>query len=102
MTERDDELKKILRRWEAPEPGEGLDARVRDSWRQSSVQGSGRGGGKARWWMAVAAGVALVVGFAHLQQPVREPVRLASATNAHGFRPLPNGAITVVKGKRRQ
>ena len=98
MMERDNELNKVLRTWTAPRPGKGLDARVLESYRQAKPERPGN----ARWWIAVAAGIVLVVGVARLRQPEPDSVRLASATNVHGYRPLPNGEITVVKGKKKQ
>jgi hypothetical protein len=97
MMQRDHELNRALRTWAAPETGKGLDARVWKSYRQSKPARSGN----ARWWMAAAAAVVLVVSAAHFRPPVQAPVRLASSTNVHGYRPLPNGTITVVKGKRK-
>ena len=104
MMERDIELNRVLRTWTAPQPGKGLDARVLEAYRRSKPARPGN----ARWWIAAAAGVVLVAGVAHLGQPDPEsrsnegPVRLVSATNVHGYRPLPNGEITVVKGKKTQ
>jgi len=91
----DDELRKVLRQWKAPEPSAALDRRVFRSIRSPR-----------RWWLRVAAGILLLAGlFAHLSQ--RPPgvvkadtqvVSVAVLADATGFVPLPEGKITVTKG----
>jgi hypothetical protein len=91
---RDEELRKALLKWEAPLPSAGLDRRVFESCKPAR---------QVSWklWGAVAAGVAVMLG-ANLfnrapqgETPDRTHVetRLAAA----GFRPMTDGAITVVK-----
>jgi hypothetical protein len=91
----DEELRKVLRQWEAPRPGATLDRRVFKSIHS-----------QRRWWLRVAAGILLLAGlFAHLSQ--RPPgvvkadtqvVSVAVLADATGFEPLPEGRITVTKG----
>ena len=106
MNERDDELKNILRRWESPSPGAKLDARVWNSFRQYAPAPHR----KWRTWLPVAAAVVLAVGIAHLwpEHRVTPPpiqhqgVSIATTMDATGFRPVSNGAITVVKAGKKQ
>lgn len=99
MMERDEELQKLLRQWESPAPGSKLDERVWNSVRQ----------GKRTWkWLPVAAGVILAFGLAKMwlppneQSPVGHPgASIATTLDATGFRPVSNGAITVVKAGER-
>jgi len=91
----DDELRKVLRQWEAPRPGAGLDRRVFGSIRSPR-----------RWWLRVAAGILLLAGlFAHLSQRPPGVVRadtqvvsVAVITDSAGFEPMPEGKITVTRG----
>ncbi len=103
MIERDDELQKVLRKWEAPVPDPRLDERVWKSVRQSAVSQRGW----ARKWLPIAAGVLFCAGLAmHLMTspgPVRtHSVRVETTADAAGFIAVPNGAITVVKEEKRQ
>ena len=94
MIDRDEQLRNVLRQWEAPSPGAGLDRRVFAGIRSPR-----------RWWLRVAAGILLLAGlFAHLSQ--RPPdvkadtqvVSVAVLADATGFEPMPEGKITVTKG----
>lgn len=82
------ELKELLRQWESPKPGKNLDVRVMSSWRKSKP------GPRLRTWLGVAAGILLLLGLA---QSVMTPrtTRLATTMDVHGFRPVPDGNITV-------
>jgi ferric-dicitrate binding protein FerR (iron transport regulator) len=100
MTEHDKELQSLLRQWEAPAPRAALDARVANSFRQSRRPGGRR-------WLSLAAGVFLlgVLGLhlLHRPEPVqarRESVSVATISDATGFQPVANGAITVTKGNQ--
>lgn len=94
MTERDDELRRVLRQWKAPEPGAALDERVLRDIRSPR-----------RWWISVAAGVLLAgVLVMHLSQRRPEVVKadtqvvsVAVIADATGFQPMAEGKITVVK-----
>jgi hypothetical protein len=104
MIERDEELAKLLRKWESPAPGPDLDARVWKSFRQSAVSQRWRW---TRKWLPIAAAVLLVAGSAKLWLAAPVGVELHGVTiettaDADGFRPVSNGTITVVKEERRQ
>jgi len=93
----DDELKRVLHKWEAPEPGESLDRRVFDAWSASRRR-------PIPWklWGAVAAG--LVIAAAQFwpsgpKPPAGDPTRVETRLTASGFRPIPDGTVTVVKAK---
>jgi hypothetical protein len=84
----DEELRRVLKLWEAPEPGPHLDERV---WKSMP---------RGRWkWLPVAAGVILAVGIARFwsSNPGME-----TRIEATGFRPIPNGAITIVRTGEKQ
>jgi hypothetical protein len=87
MMERDEELRKLLRRWEAPEPGKELDARVWNTVRQA----------RRRVWLPLAAGVILVAASAKLWMPAAHRGNIETRVDATGFRPVADGIITVVK-----
>ena len=70
---------------------------------------------RSRTWLSIAAGIVLLAGFLKLLQPgpektrqqgtvakQTEEVRLTSTMQATGFRPVAEGAITVIKGDRQQ
>lgn len=87
--ERDAGLQRLLKRWEAPAPSADLDARVWSSFRQSKPA--------LRWkWLPVAAALLLGVGIAGYWS-ARSNTGIQTRMDADGFRPIPNGAITVVK-----
>lgn len=91
---RDDELKKVLNKWEAPGASAGLDARVWESYRQNRRRA-------ANWklWGAVAAGVVLVAGLS-LRKPavkVAGDTRVETRMAGAGFQPMEDGAVTVVR-----
>ncbi len=90
MTERDDELRRLLRRWEAPEPGKELDARVWNTVRQERR-------GRWRAWLPIAAGLILVAVSAKLWMPAAHSANIETRVDAAGFRPVADGMITVVK-----
>jgi hypothetical protein len=80
MIEPDEELRRALHLWEAPKPDPSLDARVRKARRRT------RG-----WkWLPIAAGFVLAAGIAAYWPSARR-------MDMDGFRPLPNGAITVIR-----
>lgn len=80
MIEPDDELRRVLRQWEAPAPSPSLDTRVWKDRRKTLP-----------WkWLSVAAAVLLSTGLAAWWPESKK-------TDAGGLRPLPDGAITVVK-----
>jgi hypothetical protein len=104
MIERDDDLQKVLRAWEAPAPDPRLDERVWKSFRQSAELQRGRW---ARKWLPVAAGLVLCAGLAMHLMTTPGPshthsVRVETTADATGFTPVPDGAITVVKEERRR
>lgn len=82
----DEQLRKALAKWEAPVPSARLDRRVFDTCRPPA---------RVSWklWGAVAAGVAVMLG-ANLFRPA---AHLDTTLGATGFRPIPDGAVTVVK-----
>lgn len=90
------ELKRTLEKWEAPKPSARLDKRVWDSVAQSRHP-------SISWkiWGALAAGVLLVLA-TNLFSPAK-PKATSDRTHvetrllATGFRPIPEGAVTVVK-----
>lgn len=85
MIERDDKLRKVLGQWEVPAPRAVLDSRVWHAWHLEQQR-------RRRWKIfgAVAAAVMLAVSMA------RRPATTPPADSAD-WRPLPEGAITVVK-----
>ena len=85
MIERDDELKRVLDKWETPSARPVLDARVWHSYHEAQRR-------RSRWkiWGAVAALAVLTIGVA--QWPSAPPL-----DDKADWQPLPNGAITVVK-----
>lgn len=100
--EHDDELRKLLRVWEVPAPGVPLDTRV---WRMFHARRQGR----LRWvrqrgarlrWVGLAAGVALALGTTAIWESSARAPRAVTLDLA-AYQPLPNGAITAGKGKRR-
>ena len=90
MTERDEELRKLLRQWEAPEPGKELDARVWNTIRQGRPA-------RRRVWLPIAAGVILVAVSAKLWMPAAHSGNIETRIDAAGFRPVADGNITVMK-----
>jgi hypothetical protein len=90
MMERDEELEKLLRRWEAPEPRKELDARVWNTVRRRRPM-------RRRVWLPVAAGVILVAVSAKLWMPAAHGGNIETRVDAAGFRPVADGLITVVK-----
>ena len=91
MTDRDEELRAMLKNWKAPLPSAELDARV---WSEFSRSRPPR-----RSWLAVAAGVLLIAGAAalwHTGPKERRTVSIETRVDAAGFRAVPNGTITVV------
>lgn len=91
---RDDELQKVLNKWEAPGPSAKLDARVWEAYvknRRRSVNW--------KFWGAVAAGVVLVAGLS-LRKPTVEVagyIQVETRMAAAGFQPMEDGAVTVVR-----
>jgi len=112
MREHDDQLNRLLKHCPAPEPPRSLDARVLASYRATTgMQRHSR----SRTWLFIAAGVVLMAGFLTFQRrepPSKTPpptdavateeVRLTSTMQATGFRPVAEGAITVIKGDQQQ
>ena len=94
MMERDEELQRLLKGWEAPSPSGKLDSRVWSAYRQSKHSW--------RWkWVPVAAALFLAVGIAAFW-PTRSGSSLETRMDAAGFQPIANGAITVVKAGEKQ
>ena len=102
-----DPLRAVLREWEAPEPGAGLDARVRDAWR-SRCPARGRRVWAARLRVLVPVSIALsLVLAAVLIKPVARtgtesyvtPDSYVTKLDAAGLRPVPNGVARVVSVK---
>lgn len=103
----DDSLRRVLREWQAPEPGAELDVRVRDAWRAS------RPGVWRRLWTSrvsvpvpvlaavLLAVAALLIEFRGTPQaaPAPEARVVVTETTASGFVALPNGAARVVLAK---
>ncbi len=93
----DDELKKLLLRWEAPAASQELDRRVRESFVRSR-------GTVVSWklWGAVAAGVAFAVAAFTSGRSAPVPAsganpRVETRLTRAGFRPIREGAVTVVR-----
>jgi hypothetical protein len=95
MMERDDELRKLLRRWEAPEPGGKLDERV---W---NTVGRARPA-RRRVWLPIAAGVILAAVSAKLWMPAAHSGNIETRVDATGFRPVADGVITVVNAEEKR
>jgi hypothetical protein len=84
----DEELRRVLKLWEAPEPGAKLDERV---WKAKPQR---------RWkWLPVAAGIILAAGMAKFWS---SSPGMETRIDATGFRPIANGAITVVRTGEKQ
>ena len=97
---RDDELKKVLDKWEAPQASAALDERVKASWAKSRPK-------PVPWklWGAVAAGLAIAAAQFWPTGPkpgTGDPARLETRLTASGFRPIPEGSVTVVKAGRKR
>lgn len=98
MIESDNDLRKALREWKAPVPSTGLDERV---W--NSYAGTRHSSWGPRRWLPIAAGIVLVAGLSmHLFSGPKGPqgpsvTKVKTTTNAVGFEPLPDGAITITK-----
>jgi len=93
MTDRDEELRAMLRQWKAPAPTGQLDERVWSEFRGSRPPGRRR-------WLAVAAGVLLVAGALvklHSGPRPQHSSSIETRVDAAGFRAVPNGTITVVE-----
>jgi len=112
--EQQDPLSGMLRQWEAPEPSQALDARVRASHREMYRQS---------WWRRVwsveirvpapvfaallllLVGAAMWVGMQHSAKLDRARPAAVSPLNvgyqtrieSAGFQPLPDGAIKVIR-----
>lgn len=98
---RDDELKKVLKQWEAPGPSAKLDAKVWEAYVQNQ-----RWSVNWKLWGAVAAGVVLVAGlqWSKPTEPLQMPggPRLETRMAGAGFQPLEDGAVTVVKASAKR
>jgi hypothetical protein len=97
MTDHDEELQKLLRRWDAPPVSSNLDARISQAVSRAP---------RSRWRsFTIAAGVFLALaGLAAMHLGSRPPRRtqvetrvIETRVDATGFRPVPNGSITVVE-----
>lgn len=93
---RDDELKQVLRKWEAPQPSESLDQRVMASWaaRPKPVAW--------KMWGAIAAGLVVLVGArfvgsAGKSQPTGDRTHVETKLMTEGFLPIPDGEIRVIR-----
>jgi hypothetical protein len=87
--EKDDDLRRVLKRWEVPAPSAKLDERVWAAYAQAKPS--------SRWkWLPVAAALLLGVGIAGYWS-ARPGAGTQKGMDVDGFRPIPNGAITVVK-----
>ena len=91
---RDEELKRVLDKWETPAPTADLDARVWQAYTENRKR-------RVNWklWGAVAAGVVLVVGIS-LRKPeprVAGDARVETRFAGAGYQPMEDGAVTVVK-----
>jgi hypothetical protein len=99
MMDRDDELQRLLHKWEAPPPSARLDERVANSFRNQA-------GRRAARWLPLAAGILLAAGAAmhwHSPGPIHPATNtLETTTDATGYQPIPDGAITVVKTEERK
>jgi hypothetical protein len=101
-----DSLRPVLREWQAPEPGAGCDARVRDAWR-STRPPVWRRVWTARVSVPVPVLAALVLAIAAWliesrgTPPVSAPKArwVVTETTASGFVALPNGTARVVPAK---
>ena len=91
---RDDELKKVLDKWETPTPSASLDSRV---WQAYTANRKRRMNWKL--WGAVAAGVVLVAGLSMRKAPPRVvgEAKVESRLTVAGYRPMKDGAVMVVK-----
>jgi hypothetical protein len=94
MTGPDQELKRLLQHWEAPEPSAALDERIGTAYRQSKAP--------KRWrWLPVAACILLAVGAARYWSAA-SAAGIETRIDGAGFRPIPDGAITIVQGGEKQ
>ncbi|SPE42355.1 hypothetical protein SBA3_520036 [Candidatus Sulfopaludibacter sp. SbA3] len=103
MTE--DDLRPLLREWEAPEPASAMDTRIRVAWR-ASVTPTPRGLGY--WFTArvsvpvpilaalVLAILALLIELRPVPPVVRPQPGYVTRLGAAGFQPLPDGAARAV------
>lgn len=104
-----DPLKTLLREWEAPEPGPGLDARVRAAYRDAVRPSLWQ-----RLWSfrvsipvpVLAAALLLVMVGVWLQtrsgppaRPTTTPPGYVTRLDSAGFRPLPDGATRVIRAE---
>ncbi len=90
----DEELKRALSKWEVPEPSAALDRRVFESCNPVK---------RVSWklWGAIAAGLLTMLA-ANFFSPDRpgtagDASRLETRLTVTGFRPIPDGAVTVVR-----
>lgn len=90
----DENLRRLLKRWETPAPSATLDERVWASFRQSKPA--------SRWkWYPIAAALLLGAGIAGYWTTGPQ-AGIQTRMDAEGFRPIPNGAITVVRTGAKQ
>lgn len=82
-----EDLRRVLRQWQAPTPGAGLDARMWSAYYRPRPFRNWK-------WIPVAAGLILAAGIAGFW-PSRAS-NLTTRMDAAGFRPIPDGAITVI------
>ena len=101
-----DPLRSLLREWEAPEPSQGLDARVQDAFGRMHTPSIWNHLWRMRVSVPVpilaAAGflvvIALMIQFrSNLpSQQISSLPQLATRIDAPGFKPLPNGKAQIV------
>jgi hypothetical protein len=95
----DDQLRSVLRQWEAPDPNPEMDARVHLAWRTSRPRLW-----KSMWTARVSVPVPvlalllLIAAFLVVKFGIVSPAasRYASSLDAAGFQPMPNGEARVI------
>jgi len=92
----EDPLRPLLREWQAPEPADAMDRRIRAAWRVAQAQRRRPRGLGYMLTTAALVAAALLIVLRPLPRVVPPQSGYVTRLGAAGFQPLPDGATRVV------